>query len=561
MSAISDVSTGTQHGAGPALLFGVDPRTGEPVGPGVRVAGPAEAVAAAEAAAGALRARPAPGEQGGFDDADLLEAVAHALATGTDELVAVAGRETGLGAERLRAEVARTTGQLRAFAAARRDGLLADAIIDLARPATGGAAARPDQRRVAQPIGPVAVFAASNFPFAFSTAGGDTAAAFAAGCPVVLKAHPAHPQTSQRTSELVRGAVAGVGAPAAWFQVLHGPDAALGRALATAPAVAAVAFTGSLQAGRALFDAAAARPEPVPVFAEMGSTNPVAITPAALARRGAELGAALAAAVLGSAGQLCTKPNLVLAVDGPGLTELVEALAAGLRESDELVMLTNRLRDSFGASWRALLASGAAREHVTATTPDRAGAWQAPGLATVPAATLIARSELVEEHFGPGVVVAVASDADELLALAQRLPGSLTATVHAELDEPDKLDEIENPDADRGDGSGTAWAPTRGGGLAQALARTLAERAGRLIWNGLPTGVTVGHATVHGGPYPATTASASTSVGLTAARRFQRPVGYQGWPDVLLPPELRDANPLGIVRLLDGTHTRAAVER
>ena len=318
-------------------LIGTDPRTGRGVGTGVPEAGTAQALAAAQAAAEAFGNRPAPGSPGGFDDAELLEAVAAGLEEVTADLVHVAGQETGLPAERLTGEVARTVNQLRAFAAAAREGLLADAIVDTARP---GTPPRPDQRRVARPLGPVAVFSASNFPFAFSTAGGDTASAFAAGCPVILKAHPDHPATSLLTGRAVEAAVRAAGAPDAWFQVLHGGSVELGQALATAPEVAAVAFTGSLRGGRALFDAAARREVPIPVFAEMGSINPLVVTPRALAARGAGIGRSLAGAVLGSAGQLCTKPNLVLAVDGPGLGDLVDALAAALREVPELVMLT-----------------------------------------------------------------------------------------------------------------------------------------------------------------------------------------------------------------------------
>jgi NADP-dependent aldehyde dehydrogenase len=509
---------------------GIDPRTGEPVGTGIPEDGPEQAQAAATAAAAAFRDRPA---QAAFDDGELLEAVAAGLEAAAGDLVDVATRETGLAEDRLRGEVARTVGQLRAFAAARREGLLADAIIDTARPGT--TPPRPDQRRVARPLGPVAVYSASNFPFAFSTAGGDTAAAFAAGCPVILKAHPAHPVTSAVTAEVVHAAVRAAGAPAAWFQLLQGGSVELGQALAAADGVAAVAFTGSLRAGRALFETASRREVPIPVFAEMGSINPVVVTPAALEQRGAEVGRALAGAVLGSAGQLCTKPNLVLAVDGPGLDALVAALEAPLRDAGELVMLTTRLRDGFAASWRQLAQGVGVREVVAAAPAQRDGAWQSAGLATVPAAVLLEHPELLEEHFGPGTVVAVAADAAELLRLAAALPGTLTATLQAADDET--------------------------GELVTTVAQVLAARAGRMIWNGLPTGVTVGHATVHGGPWPATSAAATTSVGTTAARRFQRPVGYQAWPDALLPAELQDANPLGIVRLVDGVPTREPVSR
>jgi acyl-CoA reductase-like NAD-dependent aldehyde dehydrogenase len=515
-------------------LTGMDPRTGETVGTGVPEAGPEQARAAATAAARAFRGRPAPGAPGSFDDGVLLESVAAGLDDAADDLVEVAVRETGLEQGRLRGEVARTVNQLRAFAAARRDGLLADAIIDTARP--DATPPRPDQRRAAVPLGPVAVFSASNFPFAFSTAGGDTASAFAAGCPVILKAHPAHPVTSHVTGQAVSAAVRAAGAPAEWFQLLQGAGIELGQALATADDVAAVAFTGSLPAGRALVDAAARRDVPIPVFAEMGSINPLVVTPAALQRRGGEIGQALAGAVLGSAGQLCTKPNLVLAVEGPGLDDLVTTLADALRQSGELVMLTTRLRDGFAERWRHLLQDSQVQELVPAVPAPREGAWQSAGLATVSAAALLQRPDLLEEHFGPGTVVAVARDAEELERLTATLPGTLTATLHAEAE--DQRDPA-----------------------VRRLATALAARAGRMIWNGLPTGVTVGHATVHGGPYPATSMPATTSVGTTAARRFQRAVGYQAWPDALLPAELQDANPLGIVRLVDGTFTREPVAR
>src|SRR4051794_40546314 len=511
-------------------LIGTDPRTGHAVGSGVPEAGPEQARAAAEAAARALRSRPEPGRPGAFDDATLLDAIAAGLEQVARDLVGIAVQETALPPDRLTGEVARTVGQLRAFAAAVREGFVSDAIIDTARTEP---APRPDQRRVARPLGPVAVFSASNFPFAFSTAGGDTASAFAAGCPVVLKAHPDHPATSLLTAEVVSAGVRAAGAPESWFQVLHGGSVELGQALAAAPDVAALAFTGSLRGGRALFDAAARREVPIPVFAEMGSLNPVVVTPAALAARGREIGGLLAGTVLGSAGQLCTKPNLVLAVEGAGLDDLTDALAAPLRETAELVLLTVRLRDGFDRAWQHLASAPGVDELVPASALPRDGAWESPGLARIAARTLLERPDLLEERFGPGTVVVVASDADELERLLAVLPGSLTGTLQAEPSDPHAV----------------------------RFGRSLASSSGRLVWNGVPTGVTVGHATVHGGPYPATTAPSTTSVGMTAVRRFQRPVGYQDWPDALLPAELQDANPLGIIRLVDGAFTRDPVAR
>ena len=464
-------------------------------------AGPHEAQAAAAAAAEAFRRRPAPGAPGAFDDADLLEAVAGELEAVTADLVDVAGRETGLAPERLRGEVARTVGQLRAFAAARRDGLLADADHRHRPAGRGPAPARPAPRRHSD-----SDRWPSSRPRTSRSRSARPAETRRPPSPRAARSCsrriPAHPATSAVTGAAVSAAVERVGAPAAWFQVLHGAAVELGQALASAPDVAAVAFTGSLRAGRALFDAAARREVPIPVFAEMGSLNPVAVTPAALAARAPGIAAALAGTVLASAGQLCTKPNLVLVVEGPGLTTCSTGSRRPCGTAASSSCSTRACATASRPRGEHLVQASPVREVVPARASGHAGAWQTPGLATVPARTLLEEPGLLEEHFGPGTVVAVAQDGDELVRLAGALPGSLTATIHAQDGET--------------------------GGPLDALAATLAARSGRLVWNGVPTGVTVGHATVHGGPYPATTAPATTSVGTAAARRFQRPVGLPG---------------------------------
>ncbi|MDO8184990.1 aldehyde dehydrogenase family protein [Conexibacter sp. JD483] len=511
-----------------ATFRSADPRSGAPLEPAFADAQPAAVVAAADRAAAAFAAE---WEARSFSDAALLCAIADGIEASAAALRERAQAETGLPAARLEGELARTVGQLRAFAAVAERGDLLDPIVDRADP--GATPPKPDQRRANVPIGPVAVFAASNFPFAFSVAGGDTAAALAAGCPVVLKAHPAHPRTSELTAAVVAEAVAFAGAPAAWFQLLHGSGPAVGQALARADAIEAVAFTGSFAGGSALARAAAERARPIPVFAEMGSLNPLLVTPAAAAARGEQIADGLAAAVTGSAGQLCTKPGLIALVDDAAGRALAARLAQRLGEVEPAAMLTARLRDGFATA--AALALGDERvETVVAAAADRRpGAWQAPLLGAVRARALEAGDALLEELFGPAALIAWCEDAAELAALPARLPAALTGSVHGERGEP----------------------------LLATLVRRLAARVGRVVVDGYPTGVAVGWATVHGGPWPATSAAATTSVGMTAALRFMRPVGYQGLADELLPPALRDANPLGLVRRLDGRLTDAAVER
>lgn len=454
--------------------------------------------------------------------ADLLRGVAAALDAQARDLGALADEETSLGATRLTGEVARTTWQLRLLADATAGGSFAGIIIDHAR-AASGPQAHPDLRRMLVPIGPVAVYAASNFPFAFSVAGGDTAAALAAGCPVVVKAHPGHPRTSQRTADLVEAAVTDAGAPAGTFGLVHGLDA--GRALITDPRIKAAAFTGSQAGGRALFDLAASRPDPIPFYGELGSVNPVFVTAAAVAARGAEIAAGFVASVTLGYGQFCTKPGLIFLPAGHGLEG---ALAEAIEGSATGPLLTPQIRDGFDAGTRELDGARGVRLLAIArpagSAPPGSAPAPAPRLYATTADVLAASPSLTRECFGPSSVIVTYDGDDEMVRAASALPGSLAAAVHAE----------DGDDA-----------------LSRRLLAALRARTGRVIWNGWPTGVAVTWAMHHGGPWPATTAPLHTSVGTTAIRRFLVPVTFQDVPDRLLPGALQEANPLDIPRRVD----------
>ncbi|MEJ3743051.1 aldehyde dehydrogenase family protein [Actinomycetes bacterium KLBMP 9797] len=412
---------------------------------------------------------------------DLLHEHAAKIAAAGDEIVRVVGEETGLTEARLRGELDRTTNQLR---------LLGDFVAAAPRPlrtSPGAAPGGADVVAVPVPLGPVAVFAASNFPLAFGVAGGDTASALAAGCPVVVKAHPAQPRTARLVASLLPQDFV--------FLVEGGPDVSI--ALVQSPPIRAVGFTGSLRGGRALMDAAAARPDPIPVYAEMGSLNPVFVLPDAA--EDPSWATTLAGSVTGSAGQLCTKPGLVVLPDTPAGAALADALAAGVAAAGSgHPMLTPAMAEAHDA-W---LARASSLPFATVTAAE--GETARPFAVQVPADEL--RGDLVEEHFGPTVVVSRAP-LSAYPELADRLEGSLTATV-----------------------IGTAADEA----VAAELVPALAERVGRIVWNGVPTGVAVCDAMLHGGPWPATSAPWSTSVGTAAIARFQRPVAAQGLPPALL---------------------------
>ncbi|MFJ6100101.1 aldehyde dehydrogenase (NADP(+)) [Streptomyces sp. NPDC092359] len=491
-------------------VWSVDPRTGKPR-ERVAVEATAEDVDRSVRAAHAVRESLADRTV----RAAFLRTAADVLDGAVDRIVAAADAETALGSVRLTGELARTTAQLRAFAEVVEDGSYLDVRIDLPDP--GATPPRPDLRRWKIPLGVVAVYAASNFPLAFSVPGGDTASALAAGCPVVVKAHPDHPATSELCAALLRRAAADSGLPEDVVVLLHGFDA--GVELVRHPLVAAAGFTGSVRGGRALFDAASARPVPIPFHGELGSLNPVVLTTAATGERAEELGAGLAASMTLGAGQFCTKPGLVLAPSGEAGDRFLDALAAALAATGPAVLLDHRMREAFvtGVAGRAALSG--------VKTPVAPGAADAhtvtAGVLAVDAARLAEDGHrlLLEECFGPVTVVARYASRTELAEVLSRLPGNLTATLHIGRDDPE----------------------------AAGLLAELTPLAGRVLVDGWPTGVAVAAAQHHGGPYPATT-STSTSVGATAIERWLRPVAYQSTPDHLLPPELRDGNPRGVRR-------------
>jgi len=448
-----------------------------------------------------------------------LRAVADALDAAAPALLPLAGRESHLPEARLVGELARTTAQLRLFAAVALEGSCLEVTIDHPDPA--GVPPVPDLRRMLVPLGVVAVFAASNFPFAFSVAGGDTASALAVGNAVVVKAHPGHPELSRATAELVTSALDEAGAPPGLFALVEGFET--GTALVEHPAARAVGFTGSVPGGRALFDRAARRPDPIPFHGELGSLNPVVVTPGALAARGADLAAGLAASFTLGAGQFCTKPGLVAVPASPEFDAALVAAVPG--EAGE--MLTPGIRSGFDARAAQVLGTAGVRlltgRPSGETGPGAPPAPVGPLVVDADVATVLAAPQaLLEEAFGPLTVLVRYADQGELAALLAALPGSLTATVHAEDDE----------DVD-------------------ALVRACRAVAGRVLFDGWPTGVAVSWAQHHGGPYPATT-SQHTSVGATATRRWLRPVAYQDAPQHRLPAPLRDDDAWGVVRRVDG---------
>jgi NADP-dependent aldehyde dehydrogenase len=500
---------------------GWNPYTGEPVGPPVPHTAPGEVdrtCRAAAAAVGPLSAIPLASR------AALLRAVASALESERDGIVALADAETGLGRTRLGGELTRTTVQLEMFAGVVEDGSFLEAIVDLPDP-TARPTPRPDLRRMLVPVGPVAVYAAGNFPLAFSVAGGDTASALAAGCPVVVKVHPGHPGLSVRCGQTVAAALSGAGAPEGTFALVHGVEA--GRELVTHPAIAAAAFTGSLAGGRSLHDLAAARPAPIPFYGELGSLNPTVVTPGAAAARGTAIAHGFVGSFTLGAGQFCTKPGLLFLPRGH---RLEQPLADAVAEAPIGPLLNARIRDAFVHAAAEMAAAPGVETVAAAAAVDRPGFWAAPLLLRVAVTDLLGQADrLLAECFGPAALVVEYGSVEELTAALTAVPGSLAGTLHAE---PDSEPE-----------------------LTRTVLDHLAHTCGRVILDGWPTGVAVSWAQHHGGPWPATTASLHTSVGVTAARRFLRPVAYQNVPDPLLPAPLRDANPLGIPRRVNGTLT------
>lgn len=477
----------------------IEAATGEPFGDPLNVDGPDEVAAACAAADAAFYPFRAAGSA---VRARLLEDIAQEIIDLGDELVETAMRESGLPQPRLEGERGRTVGQLRLFAEVVRRGDWERVRIDPALP-DRTPLPRPELCLRMVPLGPVAVFGASNFPLAFSTAGGDTASALAAGCPVVVKAHPAHPRTSLLVAGAICRAVGSAGLPAGIFSHLQGPSHTLGECLVRDPRIMAVGFTGSRTGGLALLRIAQSRPVPVPVYAEMSSVNPVILLPAALSARAEGIGLGFVQSLTTGAGQFCTNPGLVVGIDGPDLNKFCNAAGRAIAQTAPQVMLTRDILDTYRRQVTALQGRpGAVRLIAGADGAPPAKAQTM--LFHTTAENFLAEKSLQAEIFGPAAIVVSCRDPDELFAVICNLEGQLTGTLHMDQDDRD---------------------------LASMLIPMLERRVGRILFNGWPTGVEVGEAMVHGGPFPATSDSRTTSVGSLAIERFLRPVCYQAAPD------------------------------
>ncbi|MDO6415006.1 aldehyde dehydrogenase (NADP(+)) [Sphingomonas sp. BIUV-7] len=499
-------------------VFGIDPATGEQLDPAFGGATPADLERACALAAEAAEpfAALAPAKR-----ADFLESIAEKIMALGDDLIVRVMQESGLPRARLEGERGRTCNQLRLFAGVLRAGHYLDVRIDPALP--DRAPPRPDLRVANEAIGPVAVFGASNFPLAFSVAGGDTASALAAGCPVVAKAHPAHPGTSELIGRAVRDAVAAAGLPEGVFSLIMDSGHAIGAALVADPRIKAVGFTGSRRGGLALLEIARQRAEPIPVYAEMSSINPVVLFPRALAEKAEATAKAFVGSLTLGAGQFCTNPGLVLAVEGEALDRFVIAAGEALTTLPAQTMLTPGIASAYREGVAAL--TGHADVEIVARGAEGGQHGGQAGLFVTSAEAFLAHRELQDEIFGAASLVVRCPDLATLGTVIDALEGQLTAAIHiVPADEPAAAD----------------------------LLPRLRAKVGRLLVNGYGTGVEVAHAMVHGGPYPATSDARTTSVGSLAIARFLRPVCYQDMPEALLPDALKQANPLGVPRLVDG---------
>jgi NADP-dependent aldehyde dehydrogenase len=516
---------GARSAEGDATLRATNPATGERLPTVFHEATAAEidrAMRAAEAAFESYR------QLSGARIADFLDSVASELEALGDELIDLAQRETGLPRPRLTGERMRMLNGVRLFARMARDGSWLQARIDHADPQRQPLP-KPDVRAMLRPIGPVVVFGASNFPFAISVAGNDTVSALAAGCPVVVKAHPAHPGTSERVGDAFVAAVAKHGLHPGLFSLVQGETHDVGLALVRHPATRAVAFTGSLRGGRALFDAGATRPDPIPVYAEMGSINPVILLPGAMAQRAEPIAGAFVNSVALGVGQFCTNPGLLLALETPALDTFVAAVRRATEGVAPATMLHPGIARAFNGGVARLADTPGVEQVATSATP--ADARKTEGAVAIFATspdTLDEFPHLTEEVFGPTSTIVRCRTRDELERVVRSLVGHLTASVHGT---PEDLVEYRD------------------------LIALLETKVGRIIFNGFGTGIEVCAAMHHGGPYPATSDGHFTSIGPAGIYRFARPVCYQDFPDAALPEPLRDANPLRLWRLVDGQVT------
>ena len=517
----------SREGTG-AAFHGLDPAAGTRLDPVYRSVSIDDVDLAARVAEDAFATY---SKLSGADKARFLRHIAAGIESIAAELVERAHLETALPKPRLQGEVGRTVNQLRLFAQVVEEGSWAMARIDPAQP-DRKPLARADIRSVLRPLGPVAVFGSSNFPLAFSVAGGDTASALAAGNPVIVKAHSAHPGTSEMVGQVVCNSVKECGLPAGTFALIYGSGTVVGSALVEHPSIKAVGFTGSLHAGKALMQLAAARPEPIPCFMEMSSSNPLFVLPEALRTRGAQIAEGLFGSFTLGVGQFCTKPGLVFLPRNEHADALIASLVARVEQASTSPMLTEGICKSYKSLVAERKQLGSVEVLALSSPAPDGSVHAAPVLFQIAGSELIRNPELAQEIFGPSALIIRYANRQELLALVHALEGQLTATLHG-------------TDADI-----AAYAD---------LIAMLERKAGRLIVNGFPTGVEVCHAMVHGGPYPSTSDSRHTSVGTLAIYRFARPVCFQDFPQGALPAELKDENPLGILRLVNGAYTRDAI--
>jgi NADP-dependent aldehyde dehydrogenase len=467
----------------------------------------------------------------GIEKAIFLETVADEIMALGDNLIHRAMAETGLPAARLTGERARTTGQLKMFAQLLREGSWVNACIDTALP-DRQPLPKPDLRRMMIPIGPVMVFGASNFPFAYSAAGGDTASALAAGCPVVVKAHPSHPGTDELVSQAIISAAKKTNMPDGVFSMIH-CDETNAIKLVTHPAIKAIGFTGSRKGGMAIFNAAVNRPEPIPVYAEMSAVNPVIIMPGAVALNAMAIANGLAASVTLGVGQFCTNPGLIFMVDDINTTSFLQTLSSAIQNNLPGTMLSKGICNNYYSGIERLKNNTAVAVLAKANATAAENKTEAiPFVFTVHQKDFIADTSLSQEVFGPATMIVLCKNTDEIKQTLQSLEGQLTATIHAVAEDEKNC---------------------------TGIIMLMKEKAGRLVFGGFPTGVEVCDAMVHGGPFPATTDGRSTSVGTAAIQRFVRPVAFQNFPQHLLPDALKNNNPLKILRQVNNNWSKDAI--
>lgn len=501
------------------IFQAVNPATNEILEPLFHEATAKEVNEAVEMADSAFRVY---SKKSGKEKAEFLEAIGDEIMALGDDLIQRCMQESGLTEGRLTGERGRTVNQLTLFADVVREGSWVDARID-----TG----EPDVRSMRKSLGPVGVFGASNFPLAFSVAGGDTASALAAGCPIVVKAHPSHPGTCELVAQAIQIAAQKTGMPEGVFSMVHGGSHEVGLAIVRHPKIKAVGFTGSYGGGTALFKEANKRPEPIPVYAEMGSTNPVFILPGAMKERKDNIAEELTGSVSLGVGQFCTNPGLVFYEDSDDATSFQAELAKQVQNVSAGVMLNEGIRNNY-QSGLSKLSKIKGIEILAKGKDDANGIRGSAAVLKAPASVYFENQDVEEEVFGPSTVLISSSGKEEIINAAKKLRGHLTATI---LGTEEDLEEYAE------------------------LIDILEQKVGRIIFNGYPTGVRVCHAMIHGGPFPATTDNRTTSVGTTAIRRFVRPVCYQDLPNAALPDELKDENPRQILRLVNGNHIKDAV--